>query len=177
MSNLTERQAETRGQGTVFRQFLANRGVVMVKETRPIGKCKGDHGDMLAVETMLLTILKGAKRDTTYGVRLERHDSEGDVESSAFIDFDELDELLEAIKFIHSTANELSAQERDYTEVSYSTKDSAKFGFYQSAEIQQAFVSVSENRGTTFLTLAKLASLAKIIEKSRAHLVSRGAPE
>jgi hypothetical protein len=124
---------------------------------------------------MLLTIVRGNKKKTNYGVRIERQDGDGDSDGSVFLDFDELDEFLDAIKFIQSTAKELLSQQRDHTEVSYSSKDEAKVGFYQTSEEQQAFFGLPHSRGTTFLPVDKLTEIESLISKSKQHLISCGA--
>ncbi len=175
MSDLIETQAKDTSEGTSFRKFLADRGVVMVKEFRPIGKFKGRFLDTLICETMLLTIIKSNKRKTSYGVKLERHDSDDDLDSSVFLDFDELDELLDALRFIRSTAKELLGQERDHTEVTYATKDQAKVGFYQTSEEQQAFFALSMTGTSIFLPVERLSEIVALITKARDHLISCGA--
>jgi hypothetical protein len=175
MNEIIDSTAGSTQSGTNFKKFLADRGVVMVKEFRPIGQFKGRFKDILSFETMLLTIVQGNKKKINYGVRIERQDGDGDSDGSVFLDFDELDELLDAIKFIHSTAKELSSQQRDHTEVSYSSKDEAKVGFYQTSEEQQAFFGLPHSRGTTFLSVSKLIEIESLIAKSKQHLVSCGA--
>lgn len=175
MSEIVENASGNAQSGTNFSRFLADRGVVMVKEFRPIGQFKGRFRDTLSFETMLLTVVKGTKKKTSYGVRIERLDGDGDSDGSVFLDFDELDELLDAIKFIQSTAKELSLQERDHTEVTYSSKDEARVGFYQTTEEQQAFFGLPRSRGTTFLPVSKLTEIRSLVEKSKGHLISCGA--
>src|SRR5688500_18985813 len=94
-------------EGTSVSRFLANRAARVVEETRPVGRVKGEHGDVVSAETMILNVVKGTKKETTYGIRLERSNSNGDFDSAVFIDYDELDELISAIDFISSTATEL----------------------------------------------------------------------
>ena len=45
MSDLA--QASSVDQGTNVGRFLANRDVTVVKENRPAGRCKGEHGRKL----------------------------------------------------------------------------------------------------------------------------------
>lgn len=163
-------------EGTNVARFLANRGAIVIKETRAIGRCKGEHGDAISVETVLLNVVKGTKKETSYGIRLERTAS-GDFESAVFLDYDELSEFIAAIDFISKTASQLQNQKRDYTEVTYSTKDSAKVGFYHSDGGQLAFLSLSNHRGSTFLPLPRLVVLKDLIETAEGYLKSRGAGE
>jgi hypothetical protein len=168
---------QTEFEGTNVRQFLAHRGSVVVKEFREIGKLKGKYGDIITVTTLILAIVKGMNRKTSYGVKLERTSTESySAESSVLLDFDELHELMEAFDFINSLAANLKPQKCDHTEVVYSTKDNAQFGFYQdNQQQQQAFIIVSSHGETTFLDLAQLVKLKELLLSSQNHLINRGA--
>ncbi len=157
-------------------RFLANRGSILVKETKQIGLCKGDHADYVFVETMILSLVKGTNKDTSYGIRLARSDSAGLTDAAAFIDYDELDELMGAIDFICSTATKLLSQARDYTEVTYLTKDSAKIGFYHSKNGQMAFLTLPGGRDSSYFALHRLQELKKLLLDAKLHLTASGAP-
>jgi hypothetical protein len=168
--------AQPESEGTNVRRFLAYRGAIVVKETRDIGQCKGNYGDSISIATMVLTVVKGTIRDTSYGVRLEHLDRDSNTDSSVFLDFDELDELMDAFDFVKSLAGELRSHQRDYTEVTYSTKDNARFGFYQNEQQQQqAFIALSPHGGMTFLLVEHLPKLKELLLAAKNHLVSRGA--
>jgi len=175
MSDFVDAAQDARG--TSVSRFLANRGAIVVKETRSVGRVKGEHGDSVSAETVVLNVIKGVKKETTYGVRLERTDSHGDFDSAVFLDYDELSELLGAIDFISTTALTLRDQARDYTEVTYSTKDDAQIGFYHSDDGQLAFLKLSSHRGSTFVPLHRLAALKQMFEGAKEHLTKCGATE
>ena len=123
---------QNESEGTNVRCFLAHRGAIVIKETREIGKLRGSYSDSIVVSTMIIAVVKDLTRNTTYGVKLERLEgSNSGATSSVLLDFDELEEVMGAFDFIATSATELRAQQRDYTEVTYSTKDNARFGFYQ----------------------------------------------
>lgn len=142
-SSITQSEFE----GTNVRQFLAHRGSVVIKEFREVGKLKGQYRDTIVASTLILAIVKGLNRNTSFGVKLERTGTESYSESSVLLDFDELHELMEVFDFIGSLAASLKYQKCDYTEVVYSTKDNAEFGFYQDKnQQQQAFVKISPHK-------------------------------
>ncbi len=174
MKNLNNINSEY--DGTNVRQFLARKGVIVVKETRGLGKLSGLYGDALLVSTMVVAIVKGGIRDMSYGIKIERIDEEGEVISAAYIDYDELDELIEGFDFIKDTAVDLMRKYRDYTEVTYSTKDNAQFSFFQDTQQQQqAFIVLEPQGGMTFLIVDDLKKLKEILQSSKTHLESRGA--
>jgi len=110
-----------------------------------------------------------------YGIKLEHTDEDGDMRGSGFLDYDEIAELIAAFDFIHSVANQMVGQQRDYTEVTYQTKDNLKFGFYQSDGQQPGFIDVGGYGQSLFISVSKLQNLKSSIEAARQHLVSRGA--
>ena len=155
--------------------FLAKRGIILVKEFRNMSALKGDYGDKIEVATVILSSGKSRQGTVQYGVKVEHLNEEGDVRGSGFLDFDELPELIAAFDFIEEVAQQMGGQERDYTEVTYSTKDNLKFGFYQSNGEQMAFIDVGGYGESLFVSVSKLQGLKKSIEAAKSHLLNRGA--
>lgn len=156
-------------------RFLARRGVLMVKEMREMTAVKGDFGGRIEISSIILSSAPSNAGDVQFGVRLEQFDDEGDSQGSGFLDFDELSELIGALDFIAGVASKMLHEQRDYTEVTYQTKDNLKFGFYQMEGDQRAFANIDSYRGMMFLSLNRLQSLKKSIEAAKIYLVSRGA--
>ena len=173
MTNVEAVQAES--EGTNVRKFLAQRGAIVVKETRTMGKASCAYGETILVSTMIIVVGVGEARNVTYGAKLERSDTKGNPSSSVLLDFDELKEVLEAFDFIASVAADMRQQQRDYTEVTYSTKDNARFGFYQNTGTQQAFIALTFHDGSAFLPVNDLANIKNLLGQSRTHLASKGA--
>lgn len=161
--------------GTDVRRFLARRGAVVIKETRDVGSVNALYSATLALSTMVIAVVKDDIRDMSYGVKVERQDADRNSTSSVFLDFDEISELADAFDFIHSTAADMALKQRDYTEVTYSTKDNARFGFYQDKGRQQAFIALQPHDETTFLPAGDLIRLKSLLVKAKAHLESLGA--
>ncbi len=132
----------------------------------------------IIVSTLILVIVKGKDQKTTFGVKLEHRDVNIDnysvIVKNVFIDFDELPELIEAFDFIQSKADILKPQKCDYTELIYSTKDDAQFGFYQETDQEQTAFTKFEDK-TIFLKLSDFLMLKNHILKAQEHLISRGA--
>lgn len=161
--------------GTEARRFLARRGAVVVKETRDIGIVPGLYVDDLLVSTMVIAVVKGAHRDMSYSVKIERRDEEKNTTSSALLDYDEVSELLDAFHFISEKTLEMEGSQRDYTEVTYSTKDAARFGFFHNRGDQQIFVVLESHGDTTFLADYDFPKLRTLLEQAKLHLESKGA--
>lgn len=174
MKNTTIAYSE--GEGTNVRNFLAHKGSIVVKEFREIGKLKGRYSDSIMISTLILAIIKGANRKTSYGVKLEHVGTESYSDLSVLLDFDELHELAEAFDFISSLAEKLKIQKCDYTEVVYSTKDDAQFGFYQDKDQQQqAFIKINSHDEIMFIDLPYLEKFKFILLNAQQHLIDRGA--
>ena len=160
--------------GTNVRRFLATRGLLVIKEFREIGVVKSEYGQRIKVSTLIMAVGKSAPRENTYGVRLETRDDEKNLQDTSFLDLDETGEFLEALEFIQTAAKRMTSHQRDYTELTYSTKDDVTFGFYQSAEEQQPFIKVGTGADTLFLSFEKLEVFKRAILQAREYLLRRG---
>jgi hypothetical protein len=161
--------------GTEARRFLARRGAVAVRETRDIGVVAGLYMDDLLVSTMVIAIVKGPHREMSYSVKVERRDEDKNTTTSVLLDYDEVPELLEAFDFISGNALDMEGKQRDYTEVTYSTKDGARFGFFQNKGAQQMFVALQPHGETTFVADHDFPRLKSLLSQAKAHLDSKGA--
>jgi hypothetical protein len=85
-------------------KFLAKRGHVVMKQFHEIGKLRCDLGTKLTFTTLVFAIAQGTKGDRTFGLKIEHETGEGQFES-CLVDFDELKELLLAIKYLIGLAS------------------------------------------------------------------------
>ncbi len=162
---------------TMIGQFLAQSGLIIIKETREIGALKCEQGKKVVAETLTLATAKGSKRmlGKTFGIRLEAPLERGGT-GSAVLDFDETEEFCQAIEFLHEAAQRLAPLKTDHTEATFSTKDMIQVGFYQSTEQQQlAFIQLGDRGDFCFFQLASLLSFKRLIEAARSYLVLKGA--
>ncbi len=146
-----------------------------MKQFHEIGTQKSDYGTKLTVSTLLFAFAQGTKADRTFGLKLEHEDRDARIES-CLIDFDEVKELLLAIKHLLGMAKQMAAEQIDYTEFEYVTRDSLKVGFYQNTDgQQQAFFDVSPGGSFMFLTFDQLRNVFELIRKGREYLIEKGA--
>jgi hypothetical protein len=163
--------------GTKVGRFMIRRGVLLVKESRPIGKTRDEYGSKLQVETFIVSVAnkESARGDVTYSIKLTL--TKGDDEETALIDFDEAEEVDRAITFIGQTSRSMAGEKRDYTEVIYATKDNIQFGFFQDAGgDQKGFIQLNPH-GFFFVSVEKLEGIRKLLGEAVEHLVRRGAGE
>lgn len=160
--------------GTNLRSFMANRGAIIIKETRPIGTVSGDYGCALDVETVVLRVIKGADQKDAFGALLTLKNETTNLNEKVHLDFDEIEELIEALKVIRHTAEEIGRTKTDYTEVIYATKDGAKFGFFQGDSVQTGFVTIGY-KGNLFQQVHDNAHTEVLLRSAVAHLRTKGA--
>ena len=164
---------EEDGAGTRTRRFLARRGVLLVKETRDIDVLHTNYGYHLTVISLVLGIANSGQGEASFGIRLEQFDPDGQCQGGAYLDLDELHELSGALEYIQTIAGRMTGEQRDYTKVTYATRDNVRFGFYQSTESQQAYTQIDEHLDMVFIPVAGLRDLRRAIDKARAHLESK----
>lgn len=160
-------------QGSTLRQSLAERGVIIMREQRTLANVPTLYGPAIEVGAQILAIVKDAKRRLVVGVRLEQAETERHSASIAFVDSDELDELLGSIDFIMTSARHMAHDRRDYTEVTYSSNDGVTIGFYQDVLKQQAFVKLGMGSRSIFIGMETLPLLRSAIADARAHADAR----
>jgi hypothetical protein len=162
--------------GTNLGRFLAQRGVLLLKEGRLIEVIWGEFRHKINVETWIIATARGKQAGQSFGIRFENIGEENRTLGSGFLDCDEIGELVGALAYIQELANSIAGQDRDYTEVIYSSKDNIRIGFFQKSKVdQQAFFDAGGNGKAVYLNFERLAVLKGALVTARDHLVSRGA--
>lgn len=160
---------------TAVGKFLAKRGLLVIKQFREIGKIECNYGTTLVVSTLVLAVAKGSTGEQTFGLKFE-HESQDGLQESCLVDFDELKELLLAIKHLISLSDKTETEEFDYTEFEYQTKDFLRVGFYQEPKgRQQAFFDVSPGGSMMFIGFGDLRRIFELIKRGREYLIEKGA--
>jgi hypothetical protein len=156
-------------------RFLAKRGLVVMKQFHEIGTFKCEYGTKLTFSTLVFAIAQGGKGERTFGLRIEHENADG-REESCLVDFDELKELLLAIKHLLGLAKQTATERSDYTEFEYRTKDYLKVGFFQDTNgSQQAFFDVAPGGSMMFLGFDGLRTVFELIKSGREYLIEKGA--
>src|SRR4051812_25926389 len=83
-------------EGSTMRRFLAERGVIIVKENRIVASVPSAYGAPLDVAGQVLVIVKNMERQVSMGVKFEQAETTTHIGSAAFVDSDELDDFLGA---------------------------------------------------------------------------------
>jgi hypothetical protein len=175
MSEIRKLAPQSEEPATDAARFLAKRGHVVMKQFHKIGMVKCDYGTKLTFSTLIFAIAQGSKGERTFGLKIEHESSEG-FEETCLVDFDELKELLLAIKHLLGLAKQSAMERNDYTEFEYRTKDYLKVGFYQDTNgHQRAFFDVAPGGSMMFLGFDDLRKVFELIKSGREYLVEKGA--
>lgn len=159
--------------GSRFRRSLTERGVIFMKENRPITSVATNSGSPLEISGLILVTVKGSLREISTGVKFEQSEGTRSIGSAAFVDSDELDEFLGAVTFISTAANQMASQGRDYTEVTYTTRDNLTIGFFQDGQKQQAFARLGLGSPTMFFGVRALPDIKSGALAARDHVNAR----
>ncbi len=161
--------------GTQMGRFVARSGSLLFKETKQIAVVRCENGFKINIETRVVSSLQSVHESVTHFIRFATLDENGQELTSASVNFDEVEEFIGAIDFVHNLAMQILPESRDYTEVTYTSKGSMTFGFYQANNQQQAFIDAGGSNNLVFLTVEKLPGLRRALESASEHLISRGA--
>ena len=162
-------------EGSTMRRFLAERGVIIMKEQRLAAGIPTSYGAPLQVASQILVIIKGTEREISVGVKFEQSETNSQIGSAAFVDSDEIDELLGAFKFLISSATQMGHDRRDYTEITYTTRDDVTVGFFQDDQRQQAFVRLGTISPLMFFRIDAIQSIQAAVVSAREHVETRRA--
>jgi hypothetical protein len=173
----SKKDEKSEDKSTNVGRFLAKRGILLIKEFRDMLPVRGEYGGKLGIASVTLSSAKSIRGDVQYGIKFEHLDDESNIRASGFLDYDEVAEVIGAFDFLNGVAGQMINQERDYTEVTYSTKDNLKFGFYQLQGHQQGFIDVGGYGESLFMSVSNLQLIRKSIDAATQHLVSRGAEQ
>lgn len=173
MSTLQKADSTPPPPETKMGRFLAERGILLKKQFREFAKVRAYPGT-LAVSTLIFEF-PNSTEPNSYGVKVE-HENPDKWDETALIDFDEMEEMLRAIKYLYEIAKEIEGKTGDYTEFLYSTKDRVRVGFYQTVDgTQRAFFDVQPRGGMLFISFEQLREVFDGLREAYKHLKNSGA--
>jgi hypothetical protein len=108
--------------------------------------------------------IRGLRIEVYEGGRLERSDT-------SFLDMDEVESLSQAITYMLSLLEKWNGNDREYTEVIFSTKGDFILGFYQKGTEVQAFSkSGIIAAASCYFSTDELSKLKAIVDKGNSIL-------
>lgn len=166
---------KARNAETLLGRSLNERGLLMKREFRDFGDIKTTYAGVLSVKTLVISFPKSDSSKKIYGVKVEQEETNG-YDESAFLDFDELEELLRAMKYLYEVAGSDHESGSDYTELQYSTKGEVVVGFYRTTDgMIHSYFDVEPGGEMLFLSQPQFREIFSAIKHAYSYLVELGA--
>ena len=157
-------------------QFISQNGIILMTERRDFGSVRLSPDGVVGVNSL---IIGSAKEETTaveHGVQIHCAEAPERFDTTRYIDFDEIEELLAALQYIDQLSMSVLCKDLDDTEVIYITRDRVAFGFGQFKTIGQAFfIRLDDFEDRIILLDTSFMNLTRKIRNAAEHLSSRGA--
>lgn len=152
---------------TKVEAFLAKKGQLIIRDYYRIGMIvdialesgyvKFD-GLVITVPGEVKGIIKGLRITVTQKGKYQK-------DNCSFLDIEELESLSSAIQFMSSLSQKWETEQKEYTEVEFSTKGYFSTGFFQEGLTQKFFVDSGDIiNATCFIPKTELPNMKKIID-------------
>jgi len=154
---------------TKLEQFSAKTGVVLIRGFHKIGSTQGLYNTSVNVEAKEFTnVTDGTKQ---YGITIEAFKENGkyDKKHTSFIDYDEIDSLVEGINYITKVKPDVTKLE-DF-QADYKTKGDLKISTFSSGtKVMSAITSGNIGGVAAYFNIEDLAKVKDIILKAKAKI-------
>ena len=162
-------------EGSQLRRDLSARDVIMIKESRVVEKV-GMHGADLEIAGLSLVTIRKSERKAMFGVKFEQAATSLAIAGSAFVDFDEIDNFDAGLAYVAKALEQMANSKRDYTEVTYTTRDGLIIGFYQDGMKQQPFMRFNVvSRAIHFSSPKAITVVQDAVGRSKSYAAERRA--
>jgi hypothetical protein len=147
----------------------------MQREFRDFGTINTRYAGVLRVKPLIISFPKSETGKKIYGVKVEQEETDS-YDESAFLDFDELEELLRAMKHLHEEASLDHEPGGDYTELQYSTRGELVVGFYRTTDgVIHTYFDVEPGGDMVFLSKPQFRDVFHAIRDAFSYLKEAGA--
>ncbi len=156
---------------TKLEAFIAKKGKLIIKDSYEIAQISGMYGASIKLSAMLL-YEPAQESQKLKGLRIEINEA-GRIQRAnvSFLDFDEGESLLKAVNYMIDLSTKWKDIDKEYTEVTFSTRGDFYMGFYQKGKGQTVYSSSGYiNKAQCFMALEDLTSMKESIEKGLALL-------
>ena len=151
---------------TKLEEFTAKTGAVIVRGFEEIGFLKGLYGTKITVECKEFTDVSSGK--VQYGITIEVFKENGnyDKDHTSFIDYDEIQGILEALDYISKITKE-STKLKDF-QADYATKGDLKFSTFSSGnKVLIAITSGNIGSVTAYYKINEIGSIKSLIKQGK----------
>lgn len=123
---------------TKLEQFYSKKGHLIIRDFYDLDTIPGATGGK--AELQALCIYEPGKPDKVKGMKIEVTEGDRMAKSNhAFLDYDEMISLVKALEYIMQTSRQWQGEQREYSEMIFSTKGNFSIGMYQQAGQPQRF--------------------------------------
>lgn len=154
---------------TKLEQFSAKTGVVLIRGFHKIGSSQGLYRTSVNIEAKEFTnVTDGTKQ---YGITIEAFKENGkyDKKHTSFIDYDEIDSLVEGINYITKVRPDVTKLE-DF-QADYKTKGNLKISTFSSGtKVMSAVTSGNIGGVASYFNIDDLAKVKDLILKAKAKI-------
>jgi hypothetical protein len=156
---------------TKLEQFSAKTGVVLICGFHKIGSTQGLYSTSVNIKSKEFTnVTDGSKQ---YGITIETFKEDGryDKKHTSFIDFDEIDSLIQGIEYISKVKPEVTKFEK--FQADYTTKGELKISTFSSGDKLMAAVT-SGNIGSVaaYFNIEDLAKVKELLLQAKKKIES-----
>lgn len=156
---------------TKLEQFSAKTGVVLIRGFQKIGSVQGLYSTSVNIDSKEFTnVTDGSKQ---YGVTIEAFKENGkyDKEHTSFIDYDEIDSLIQGIDYISKVKADVTSF--DDFQADYTTKGALKISIFSSGDKLMAAVTSGNIGGVAaYFNLEDLAKVKDLLLKAKIKIES-----
>ncbi|TMN90058.1 MULTISPECIES: hypothetical protein [Pseudoalteromonas] len=156
---------------TKLEQFSAKTGVVLIRGFQKIGSAQGLYSTSVNIQSKEFTnVTDGSKQ---YGITIEAFKENGkyDKQHTSFIDFDEINSLIQGIDYISKVKPDVTKFE-DF-QADYTTKGSLKISTFSSGDKLMAAVTSGDIGGVAaYFNIEDLAKIKDLLLKAKKKIES-----
>jgi len=151
--------------------FLAKKGKLIVKDFYKLGTLKGKYGAIIELSALII-YEPGHESERMRGLKIEITESgRYEKSNSSFLDVEEVDAFVKSISYLSDASITWKKENKEYSEVIFSTKDDFSFGFYQKENEQNCFAESGYiGKASCFFEVEDFALLKEISEKAKIML-------
>lgn len=154
---------------TKLEQFSAKTGVVMIRGFQKIGTESGLYNTSVNVQTKEFTNVTDGTKE--YGITIEAFKEDGryDKKHTSFIDYDEIDSLIEGIEYISKVKADVTQLE-DF-QADYKTKGDLEISTFSSGKKVMAAVSSGRiGSVAAYFNIEDLVNIKNLILKAKSKI-------
>lgn len=157
-STETETQAKTK-----IEQFSAKTGVVLIRGFEKIGTAQGLYNTSVNIETKEFTNVNDSSKQ--YGITIEAFKEAGtyDKKNTSFIDFDEIESLIQGIDYITKVTVDVTKLEN--FQADYTTKGALKISTFSSSD--KLMAAVTSGNVAAYFNIEDLAEVKFLLLKAK----------